>query len=177
MAKNIMLIVFVLGAFAGLGAYNNIAVRDSVEKTYLKEVGVRELTGHNDGQRVQEYLAAVNLQGNYAWCAAFVSWVYTRCGVCNIHNAWVANWFTDKNRIVYARNGIKGQPQKGDAVGFWWEGMNYMGHIGFFHKKESDKIWITCEGNTNGGGSADGDGVYLKRRLVGQVYMVSAWIK
>ena len=38
------------------------------------ELGVREASGQNDGERVEQYLAYTGLGKGYAWCAAFVSW-------------------------------------------------------------------------------------------------------
>ena len=46
-----------------------------VVKTYTAEIGVRELSGHNDGTAVEKYLSTVGLPKGYPWCAAFVNWV------------------------------------------------------------------------------------------------------
>jgi len=44
------------------------------------ESGARELTGNNDGERVEEYLSYTGLGKGYAWRAAFVSWCYGKAG-------------------------------------------------------------------------------------------------
>jgi len=51
------------------------------------QVGIKEATGHNDGDDVQDYLNSVGLQGNFSWCQAFVYWcgqnAALNCGVRN----------------------------------------------------------------------------------------------
>src|SRR5690606_643242 len=69
-----------------VGAYVNgvdeagLSVRDRLREIYMAEVGVRELSGRNDGERVAEYLRYTDLGEGYAWCASFVSWVYGQAG-------------------------------------------------------------------------------------------------
>jgi hypothetical protein len=153
----------------------NILIREKVEKTYLSQVGVREATGHNDGVMVETYLASVNFGKGYAWCAAFVSWVYSQNAVPNPKNAWVPSWF-NKN-IIWARDGLKNQPPlPGDVFGLYYPSTKLIGHIGFIHRF-GEKITITVEGNTNSEGSNEGDGVYMKRRPTRQLYKVARYIK
>src|SRR5699024_8404395 len=45
------------------------SARDQLQQIYSGEVGVRELTGRNDGKRVAEYLRYTDLGEGYAWCA------------------------------------------------------------------------------------------------------------
>lgn len=154
-----------------------ILIREKVEKTYLSQVGVREATGHNDGVDVETYLAAVNFGKGYAWCAAFVSWVYTQNGVKNPRSAWVPSWFNNNQNIVWARDGLKNQtPLPGDVFGLYYPQAKIIGHIGFIHRF-GDRITITVEGNTNSEGSNEGDGVYLKRRPTRQLYKIARYIK
>ncbi|MDR2283061.1 MAG: hypothetical protein LBE37_07630, partial [Sphingobacterium sp.] len=47
-------------------------VRNLIINIASKELGVREATGKNDGQRVEEYLRYTNLGKGYEWCASFV---------------------------------------------------------------------------------------------------------
>ena len=46
--------------------------------------------------------------------------------------------------------------------------MGRVAHVGLVEKSEGDWL-VTIEGNTNGGGSRDGDGVYRRRRLAANV--------
>lgn len=63
------------------------------------QVGVKELTGKNDGVEVESYLKSVGLGKGYAWCMAFVYWVFLKaCDSLKIEmmlpkNAGVLNFF------------------------------------------------------------------------------------
>lgn len=161
--------------FAWNSSVGQSVLREKVEKTYLSQVGVREATGHNDGQPVEMYLASVNFGKGYAWCAAFVSWVYQQNGVMNPKSAWVPSWFN--SNIIWQSNGLKNRlPLPGDVFGIYYSNTKLIGHIGFIHRFSED-ITITVEGNTNSAGSSDGDGVYMKRRPTRQLYRIARYIK
>jgi|GEM_PF-464982 len=52
------------------------------------ELGIRETTGRNDGERVEEYLRYTHLGKGYEWCAAFVCWCYGQAGLPEPRNPW-----------------------------------------------------------------------------------------
>lgn len=153
----------------GYGQYSGL--RDQVTECYLSQVGVRELTGRNDGKRVQEYLKTTGLQGNYAWCGAFVNWVYKQSGVSPRakYPARARSWFS--------QNLIEPElVQPGDLFALYYHKLGRIGHVGFIHQV-SDNAYITVEGNTNQAGSREGDGVWRKRRMKRSIYQTSRWIK
>jgi hypothetical protein len=153
-------------------------VRDQVEETYLSYVGVRELTGHNDGQEVEAYLQSTGLGKGYAWCAAYVNYCLISCDVETPKGAaWSPNWFPE-NKIVYKRgNDLNYNPRKGDVFGIYFSNKHRIAHVGFIHYwRQGDDYAVTVEGNTNNAGSREGDGVYKKRRLKRQIYEVANWI-
>ena len=132
-----------------------------------KSIGIRELSGRNDGPVVDEILSSVNLEGTKApWCAAFIVWVGDKAFGSTLFNpyprsAWSPTFLTkptwDRQR--------KGTPLKpADVFGIWLHSMGRVAHVGLVEKNEGDWL-VTIEGNTNGGGSRDGDGVYRRRRL------------
>jgi len=136
-----------------------------------KSIGIREKSGRNDGPVVDEILASVNLEGTKApWCAAFIVWVGDKAFGSTLLNpyprsAWSPIFLTkptwDRQR--------KGTPLKpADVFGIWFHSMGRVAHVGFVEKNEGDWL-VTIEGNTNGGGSRDGDGVYRRRRLAANV--------
>jgi len=118
-------------------------------------------------------------KGN-AWCAAFIYWTFVECGFDpKIANpAWSPSWFV--SNVIYSRNqkmedGSQ-NPECGDVFGIWFESKGRIAHVGFIDEwKQDSKYCITVEGNTNEAGSRDGDGVYRKRRLKGQIYKISRW--
>lgn len=140
---------------------------DSVLRRALSQDGVRETAGSNAGPQVNEYLRAVGLPPGNPWCAAFVYWSvseeakarqieppFLRSGYCpTIHQ-----WAKDAG-ILHTT------PQRGDAflvLRDYPEG-RFASHIGLVASVSSGR-YATIEGNTNGGGSADGDGVYQRSR-------------
>jgi hypothetical protein len=161
--------------------YPASAVQEKVEAVSTSQLGVRELTGHNDGIQVEKYLKSVNLGKGYAWCAAFCSWVYTQSNVKNLRSAWAPAWFTDYH-VIFKRSDDKGPlstgrntPQKGDMVGIYNDHDRRIGHVGILIEWGANYV-TTIEGNTNIYGSHEGDGVYKKKRIKRQIYSVSRWI-
>ena len=157
-----------------------------IEHTYLSQVGVRELTNHNDGREVEMYLHTCGLGRGYAWCAAFVKWSYMQCGIdTRSITAWAAtciNW----SRIIYSsasvpsplgrvREGLHSEPQAGDNITFWDYAHQRIAHTGLYHRRVNDTFYESVEGNTNEGGSAEGDGVYRKKRSFKATYIISRW--
>jgi hypothetical protein len=170
-SKNILTALLIL--FTVVCNYGQSNLRKAVIDTALSQVGVREATGNNDGKSVEKYLKACNLGKGYAWCAAFITWNYTVNGVKAIKSAWAPSWFSPKNTI-WKRNSLNNEnPRSGDVFGLWIN--NRIGHVGFVYKW-GDKVTTTIEGNTNEAGSREGDGVYMKKRLTRQIYIVSKWV-
>jgi hypothetical protein len=150
--------------------------RESIVDQARSSIGIREATGRNDGPMVDEILSSVGLEGTKSpWCAAFVVWVgdkaltrpfnpYPRTAWSPImleHPTW------DRTR--------GGKPlQPADVFGIWFNSMGRVAHTGIVEKNEGEWI-VTIEGNTNGGGSRDGDGVYRRRRLARNI-LGSSWL-
>lgn len=150
-------------------------VRQKVIDIYTSQIGVREATGKNDGPQVEAYLKYTKLGKGYAWCSSFCCWVYGQAGVENPRSAW-SPALVPASKVIYGR-GRKGNqiPQAGDVFGIYFANMKRVAHVGFVDKW-GDKEVVTVEGNTNGAGSRDGDGVYKKKRLTAQIYCVARYI-
>lgn len=125
------------------------------------QLNVREKTGNNDGEAVESYLRSVNLGKGYAWCAAFVYWCYKQAAEqLDMENPLAKtagvmdHWRKAENKRVLI-------PQKGDI--FIMDFGGGKGHTGFVLEVVGNKIF-TLEGNTNDGGSREGDGVYKRSR-------------
>ena len=141
----------------------------------LSQVGVRELTNHNDGPAVEMYLHTCGLERGYAWCAAFVKWCYIHCGIdTRGMTAWAAsciNW----DHLVYAQGRFRSEPQTGDNITFWDYYYKRVCHTGLYHHRINETFYESIEGNTNEGGSSEGDGVYIKKRSYRATYVMSRW--
>ena len=132
----------------------------------LGELGVRELTGKNDGGRVEAYLASAGLKKGQPWCAAFVTWVYRQAGYLQPRTGWSPALFPAARKVKSTKPGV--------VFGIYYPELKRIGHCGFVLQLKTD--WLdTVEGNTNGGGSREGDGVYRKRRHVRTVYAYADW--
>ena len=150
--------------------------------TKLVEIAERELgkkeTRNNVGKDVRKYQAATNLDpGAWPWCAAFCAWALEQWLADPDNVKWLALKSTTpakwRPKTALAYGFIKwaearpatcavlpdtAEPQPGDLVIYDFS------HIGIV-QRSADKEWFTAiEGNTNGAGSRDGDGVYLKLR-------------
>lgn len=103
-------------------------------------------------------LAWVSDEGQ-PWCATFVSWVVLQAGVAEYYPRTAS---TDAGAAWFkARNGWSTYPAIGAQVFYGHNGD--MSHTGLVYDYDADYIY-TVEGNTNTDGSAEGDGVYLKKR-------------
>ena len=131
-----------------------------------KELGVREKTGKNDGQRVNLYQAAAGLTTGAPWCAAFISWVYQQAGFKQPATGWSPALFPIAKVIKTARPGA--------LFGIYFPAHKRIAHCGFVEEVRGD--WIsTIEGNTNAVGSREGDGVYRKWRPLKSIRRFADW--
>jgi hypothetical protein len=172
MAKNKNLIAALLWLVTFSCAFGQGSVRQKVVESYSSQIGVRELTGNNDGKEVEMYLKSVGLGKGYAWCAAFVCWSIQQGGIYSPKSAWSPAMFPN-SRVKWRRNQPgRYQPLQGDVFGLYYANLKRVGHVGFVDRW-GDKEVHTVEGNTNQAGSREGDGVYRKIRLTRQIYIIS----
>ncbi|HEY0843712.1 CHAP domain-containing protein [Methylotenera sp.] len=137
---------------------------------------MREATGNNDGAEVERYLMTVGLGKGYAWCAAFVHWALSACGVPNNITAWSPTAHNAKN-VVYHRGMLHKDIKAADVFTIYSNGKKRISHTGFVHKYTGNGYYVSVEGNTNSGGSHDGDGVYRRIRSLSNTYSITRWIK
>lgn len=131
------------------------------------EIGVRELTGNNDGIKVERYLAYVGFKKGNPWCAAFVSWVFSQAGYHKPITAWSPALFPISKRTPIANPAA--------IFGIYFPEYGRIAHCGLIEKQEGDWL-VTIEGNTNLNGSREGDGVYRKRRHLRTIKYFADWI-
>ncbi|WP_254070950.1 peptidoglycan-binding protein [Pedobacter sp. L105] len=132
------------------------------------ELGVREGSGHNDGERVESYLAYAGLKKGDPWCAAFISWIFAREGFAKPRSGWSPDLFPSSR---LARSALPA-----DVIGIYFEDKKRIAHVGLIEKIKGD--WcFSIEGNTNISGSIEGDGVYRRRRILKTIHSISDWVK
>lgn len=142
-------------------------LRQQIVDIALNETGVKEATGNNDGQRVEEYLSYTGLGKGYAWCAAFVSWCYGQAGLAAPRNAWSPALFPMTRR--YTVQQIKqGKVQPADLFAIYNQRLGRIDHVGIV--REINTRWVlTAEGNV-------GNRVSSKRRVLSTIYTFSNWL-
>ena len=135
---------------------------ECTKKVCIGELGVREQGGNNRGKRIGEYLAVTKLSEGYAWCAAFVCWTLEQCGIENPKSAWSAT--VANHNVVYRKgDNFPNTNNKVLVFGLYYKSLKRIGHTGIIIEVRN-KDCITIEGNTNGDGSREGDGVHKKIR-------------
>jgi hypothetical protein len=147
----------------------------SVQAVYTSQIGVTELTGHNDGLMVETYLYSVGLSKGNPWCAAFVKWTFIQAGYSPPITAWSPTAF-NSNNVVWNGRYILKQPQAGDVFVLWFPKLRRIAHTGFYDYGINNTVYSSVEGNTNEAGSREGDGVYRKKRSYRATYRISRWI-
>ena len=147
-----------------------------VQSVYTSQLGVRELTGHNDGLMVETYLHTVGLGKGYPWCAAFVKWTYLQAGIKTNINGMALSVDKPDKRVFYKGKFIT-DPMPGDAFTLYYASLGRIGHTGFYDGRQNDTIYRTVEGNTNSAGSREGDGVYRKYRSFKSTYSINSYIR
>lgn len=125
------------------------------------QVGVHEgkTNGHwNNDQRYSDEVPGLEWSDKMAWCATFVYWCAYKAGAGSLFPktascAYGVSWFKKANRWSE-------YPAIGSQVFFGAGGGT---HTGLVYDYDDTYIY-TVEGNTNLNGSAEGDGVYFKKR-------------
>ena len=146
---------------------------ESIASIAESQIGVRE-TRRNGGDMIEEYQRTTWLPvGPWPWCAAFCCWVVKRAiegrSVTfrrpETAGAWdFERWCRSVDRSVMLKKPHKGDIKRGDIVCFTFS------HIGIALCSPNEAGYLyTCEGNTNGEGSREGDGVYKKTRHISKI--------
>jgi len=126
-------------------------LRQQLLEVAESQVGVRELTGNNDGKQIKEYLKSVGLKEGYAWCVAFVVWCHLQISYdfpIPI-TAWSPALFT--HNLVYHKHHMRmfpWIPRGGEVAGIYYASKNRVAHAVIIERKQSNHF-ITYEGNTS----------------------------
>jgi hypothetical protein len=164
-----------------MGIMSTLSIRQKLIDIAVREVGVREEPRNsNTGPRVREYQCATSLGGTgWPYCAAFVCWCIREWGklpeVLDALKMTAAQfehwrpktaaaygfheWASDHGLTMFDENTNPGAAtlHTADIVTFDFS------HVGII-ATDSKNFMNTIEGNTDGAGSRDGGGVYLKTR-------------
>lgn len=147
-----------------------MSVRDEALRTAREQVGTRE-TSRNSGPAVDAYLSTVGMPPGFAWCAAFVYWCFSvGAASLNVPNPCPRTagalrlWGKAPSTQKF---GKRIEPEPGDV--FVIDHGHGLGHVGFVAAVVDERTIATVEGNTNGVGAREGDGVYARTRLRSEI--------
>lgn len=149
-------------------------------------LGKQETAGPNDGPILRTIRDAMLYPGAppCSWCALFVAWVLARAYLpidtpsrlyrheLSALLGFVRPWYIESTRDWLANASDLGMivpaPEPGDLF-ILLDAQGNAHHIGFVVSDGSAQSgdFRTLEGNTNEGGSANGDGVYTRTRKHG----------
>lgn len=152
--------------------YDQHTARARIVDIAARELGVREATGHNDGERVATYLNYTGLDSGHAWCAAFVSWCYGQAGLPAPRNPWSPALFPHAK--TYCTGGDCHQPKvsmrmrPADIFGIYSHSAKRINHVGLVWDI-AGKYLRTIEGNVE-------NRVLSKRRHLSTVYALADWV-
>lgn len=150
-------------------------IRGKLINSLETQLNVRE-TAPNRGYMVDKYLHSVGVDQPAPWCAAFVSYNLQQFRIANPGTAWSPDYARQKDVIYQPKRGGK-NPLPGDVVTYYYPNLKRVGHVGFYTRKDPSGYIITIEGNTNGAGSREGDGVYKKKRELSKIWAITRYIK
>lgn len=132
-----------------------------------RECGVRENPPNSNNVKYNTWIYGKEVSGaQYAWCGAFVSWVYDQAGM-RIKGGGLSKGFVG---CPYAVANIKKwgtivtQPSEGDVVFFDWQGDGKFDHTGIFQAHIGDGEFWSIEGNTSLTNDSNGGEVMLRKR-------------
>jgi hypothetical protein len=142
-------------------------------------IGVTESSIDNFGPAIKKYLASVNLEEGFAWCCGFVKYRFivaaekldlTLSKEFLKLDGWSPSWkkYAEKHNVWTSLEDAKANPsivKKGHVILFYSAEKKRIYHAGIVISSNESGV-VTVEGNTGPGPgvTANGDGVYLKRR-------------
>lgn len=173
----IIIAIFILCAtFAGSArAANPNEIRTKLVNQLESQLYIRE-TSYNSSIEIDMFLQSVNVLTPAAWCGAYVGYNLGSFNVPNPQSAWSPDYAKPKD-VIWTPKKCSKDPLPGDVFTLYYTSLKRVGHTGFFIKKNKDGYAITIEGNTNGDGSREGDGVYKKKRDMLKLHAITRYIK
>jgi len=127
-----------------------------------KEIGYTETPANTNKTKYGKWFG---LDG-VAWCGMFVSWVFDKAGTPLPNIGFTKGFAGCQTAVAYfkKKNFITTEPVEGDIVFFDWNGDGRYDHTGLFIQWNTDKTFVTIEGNTSIGNDSNGGNVMKRKR-------------
>ncbi len=150
-------------------------IRQAIVDTLQHYVGVKELTGNNDGPIIEMFLLSADRdpKDREPWCGALITYGFKVNGLAvPKYPALSAAWFDEQHTIPHP------QAQKGDLGGLYYDKLKRIGHIVCYTAPfvNPTPYVPTVEGNTNAQGSRDGNQVANRFRPRSVFHRSANWV-
>jgi hypothetical protein len=109
---------------------------------------------------------------NYAWCAAFVWWLFRECGASQLYYGGGKTAYCPTLMNYHKNQAVTGDYQPGDVIFFNFSGGSSPKHVGVCESFDGTTI-TTIDGNTGSGNEANGGAVLRRQR--NKKYIVGAY--
>ena len=149
--------------------------RSDLVKALDSQLNIRE-TSPNRGPMVDVFLRSVGVTPPAPWCGGYVGYNLSYFHIPNPNSAWSPDYANPKDIIWKPKKGgIK--PLPGDVFTLYYSSLRRVGHVGFYIGLDKSGYFIIQAGNTNAGGSREGEGVGRKKIEPGKIYAISRYIR
>lgn len=156
---------------------NIVAFTKELVAVARSQVGVKE-SGNNGGTLIREYQSKTWLEpGAWPWCAAFVCWCISAASAKSGHPVPVPNTPRAREFTTWGRRNFSliHKPRSvapGDIVIYQFKSG---WHVGIACEFSAGSTVDVVEGNTDGSGGREGDGVYIRNRKLSSIHSVVSW--
>jgi hypothetical protein len=119
----------------------------------------------NAGQAVEAIQKVTGNQRGAPWCASYVA----KVGTAALELLWplkLTGSVAQLAKEAESRGVLVTVPLPGDVFVIWFPSLNRFAHTGFVVSVNGSEA-VTIEGNTSGGGSREGWGVFTRKRTFG----------
>ncbi len=137
------------------------------------EIGNKESPANSNRVKYNTAYYGKEVSGsNYAWCAAFVWWVFWKAGASALFYGGKKTAYCPTLKNYHKGQAVKGDYRPGDVIFFNFNGGSNAAHVGICESWDGAYI-TTIDGNTAPTNEANGGAVMRRRRA--KKYIVGAY--
>lgn len=137
------------------------------------EIGTKESpAGSNRVKYNTAYYGREVSGSNYAWCCAFVWWVFREAGAAKLFYGGGKTAYCPSLKNYHKGQAVAGDYRPGDVIFFNFSGKPNAAHVGICESWDGATI-TTIDGNTGSGNEANGGAVMRRKRS--KKYIVGAY--
>ena len=137
------------------------------------EIGNKESPANSNRVKYNTAYYGKEVSGsNYAWCAAFVWWVFWKAGASALFYGGKKTAYCPTLKNYHKGQAVKGDYRPGDVIFFNFNGGSNAAHVGICESWDGTYI-TTIDGNTAPTNEANGGAVMRRRRA--KRYIVGAY--